>query len=86
VADYETSTPGRKGEWTKHLDVGFLPEGVFMVTKSFGVHKNWARKWRIRLYSHRSSFVGEGHTAAFGYARQPLGLPSSSQRNALKAP
>ena len=83
---YETSTPGRQGKWTKHVDMGFLPDGVFMVTKSFGVHQNWARKWRIRLYSHRSSFVGEGHTAASGHVRQTLGFPSPLQRNAALAP
>ena len=75
---YETSARGRQGEWTKHLDADFLPDGVFMVTKSFGIHATWSRKWRIRLYSHRSSFVGEGHTTASGHFRQPPGQPTYS--------
>eukprot|EP00959_Pyramimonas_sp_CCMP1952_P048598 1014848-Pyramimonas_sp.AAC.1 len=66
--------------------MGFLPDGAFTVTKSFGVHQNWARKWRIRMYSHRSSFVGEGHAAASGHVRQTFGLPSPLQRNAALAP
>lgn len=69
---YESTDGGEHATWCKHVDMDFLPESVWMVNKSFGIEESWARKWRIRLYSHRSSFVGEGHILK---ALQPEGLP-----------
>lgn len=69
---YETMVGTEEERWQKRLDKDFLPDSVWMVTKSFGIHQNWARKWRIRLYSHRSSFIGEGYIMK---ALQPSLLP-----------
>ena len=79
---FETTDAGKKGVWKKTLDKEFLPESVWMVNKSFGIHANWARKWRIRLYSHRSSFLGEGHILK---ALQPDTLPNELDNMLLKA-
>ena len=57
----------------KRLDPDFLPRSVWMVTKSFGIHTSWAHKWRVRMYSHRSSFLGEGYILK---ALQPEALPA----------
>jgi hypothetical protein len=70
---YETSGGGKTDSWCKVLDVSCLPGSVWMLSKSFGIHSTWARKWCYRLYAHRSSFVGEGHILQ---ALQPNALPA----------
>jgi hypothetical protein len=79
---YEVADDGDNRKWRKHLDSDFLPDAVWMANKSFGVHPSWACKWRYSLYSHRTSFLGEGHILR---ALQPDTLPSELDNMLLDA-
>jgi hypothetical protein len=80
--EIEGPDSGARMSFVKTLDLGWEHPQFFCISKSFGVDRNWARRWRYRLYAHRSSFQGEAQVLN---ALQPDFMPDKLDNMLLQA-